>query len=167
MARWRHRHAAACSLIVAVCLCAASSSVTRASGARYRWRRGGPLAPLPAWLATLLERAPAPVVATVPQITTGSRYLRRALEAELDGVATAPEGTRNTTLNRAALRIGQLAGALGEPDDVERLLLDAARAAGLGEREAEATIASGLRAGRGQPRPIRPRQHAGHGPTHP
>ena len=67
---------------------------------------------------------------------------------------TAPKGTRNTTLNRAAFRLGQLAGALDAGENLELPLLEAARAAGLHDREARATIASGLTAGALHPRAI-------------
>jgi hypothetical protein len=139
-----------------------------ASGVRYRWKRGGPLAPLPSWLASLIKRpTPAPAHEPVPQIITASRYLRRAIEDELRRVASAPEGARNTTLNLAAFRLGQVAAALGELNDLSGPLLEAARAAGLADREARATIASGLQAGSRQPRRILPRAEGGHGPTHP
>jgi hypothetical protein len=85
------------------------------------------------------------------------RYLQVALAGELAQVATAREGTRNDTLNRAAFRLGQLAGiglaTLGELADP---LLQAALHAGLTETEADATIASGLTAGARQPRPAAP-----------
>ena len=88
---------------------------------------------------------------------TGARSRRYlgALDDELSSVALAAVGTRNTTLNRAAFRLGQLAGAgLGSGEEIADALLHAALGAGLCEAEARATIAFGLRAGHAHPRPI-------------
>jgi len=80
------------------------------------------------------------------------RYGRAALVAESDRVASAPVGTRNDTLNRAAFALGRLVGAgLLDPGDVVRELDAAARRAGLGRAEVRRTIRSGLTAGRRSP----------------
>ncbi|MFI5890909.1 bifunctional DNA primase/polymerase [Actinoplanes sp. NPDC051513] len=80
------------------------------------------------------------------------RYGRAALDAESDRVASAPVGTRNDTLNRAAFALGRLVGAgLLDPGDVVRELDAAARRAGLGRAEVRRTIRSGLTAGRRSP----------------
>jgi hypothetical protein len=65
------------------------------------------------------------------------------LDGEVDKVRTAPEGTRNHSLNCAGLRLGRvaLAGAL-DPDVVNDELTDAARQAGLPDGEIRATLAS-------------------------
>lgn len=80
-------------------------------------------------------------------------YTGVAFDAELEAVRTASKGTRNDTLNRAAFNLGQLvaAGALNE-DDVVRELTDAARDAGLTEREIPGTIKSGLSGSASKPR---------------
>ncbi len=90
-------------------------------------------------------------------------YARAALDDEVNRVRNAPEGTRNDALNRAAHALGQLVGA-GALDrgDVERALVGAALAAGLGEREAERTIRSGIDAGEKEPRDIPPPPSRGH-----
>jgi hypothetical protein len=73
-------------------------------------------------------------------------------------VATAPPGTCNHTLNRAAFNLGQLVGAgLLDAGEVRAVLLEAALAAPATghpdrERRARATIESGLRAGARTPR---------------
>jgi hypothetical protein len=129
-----------------------------ANGRRYRWQGGGPLATLPDWLAALLQPAPdrAPVAIARPRVR--GRYVQRALDGELALVAAAAKGTRNTTLNRAAFRLGQLAGAgLSSAEELTDSLLSAARAAGLRDAESLATIASGLRAGQLRPRAVRQR----------
>jgi hypothetical protein len=82
------------------------------------------------------------------------------LQCWLDGEfalgASAPEGTRNTTLNRAAFRLAQLAGAgMTTLDELYAPLL---HTAGLPDSETHATIASGFRAGHLHPRLAGPRR---------
>ena len=134
-----------------------------ASGQIYTWSHRAPVAPLPGWLAHLLI-APVPPPATAAVLTRPAaalrarRYFAAALVGELERVAAAREGTRNDTLNCAAFRLGQLAGAgLGTVDELSGPLLDAALQAGLPRREAVATIRSGLQAGSRQPRDPRRR----------
>ncbi|MEU8186042.1 YfjI family protein [Micromonospora carbonacea] len=92
---------------------------------------------------------------TPAAVTTGggTGYAQAALAAEIDRVRTATKGTRNDALNRAAFSLGQLVagGELAEPE-VRQALADAARGAGLDERETVATIASGLGKGMLNPR---------------
>jgi hypothetical protein len=91
----------------------------------------------------------------VRPITTSSRYAEVAFDAEVSAVASAPEGCRNHTTVRAAFSLGTLVGAgLLAPGDVEEALVGAARSAGLGEREARRTVASGLSAGLDHPREV-------------
>jgi hypothetical protein len=82
-----------------------------------------------------------------------SRYVQAVLEAEVQSVTNAITGTRNETLNRAAFNLGTLigAGTLAESEARHALEL-AAEGAGLSEVEANATIRSGLEAGKKQPR---------------
>lgn len=130
-------------------------------GSIYRWARRIKPAPIPGWLASLLRPPPpgpqvrAPLPAALGRGDRAERYLLAALQGECETVAEAHEGTRNDTLNRAAFRLGQLGAAIPRFDGDQVLtaaLLDAADAAALGETEAAATIASGLRAGRENPR---------------
>lgn len=80
-------------------------------------------------------------------------YGRKALEAEVGKVATAPPGQRNNTLNAAAFALGQLvAGGELNRGDVETALMTAATAAKLSQTEAAHTIKSGLDAGAKEPR---------------
>ena len=84
-----------------------------------------------------------------------SPYAQAALDDELDKLARAPEGTRNDSLNAAAYSLGQLVGAdLLDRADVESQLEAIALAIGLGDREAAATIRSGLDAGQKTPRQV-------------
>jgi P4 family phage/plasmid primase-like protien len=83
------------------------------------------------------------------------RYVTAALTDECKRIESAPEGTRNRILNNAAFKLGQLVGANAfDRRETERSLLDAARRSGLGDREALATIRSGLDAGVMQPRDL-------------
>jgi len=83
----------------------------------------------------------------------GRGYAGTALDREAAGVAGAPEGTRNDALNKAAFSLGGLVAG-GELDEatVVQALTDAARTAGLDEREIPKTIASGLSKGKLNPR---------------
>ncbi len=134
-----------------------------ANGREYLWELSSapddvPVAPLPPWLLDLL--VPPRVPTDTPRHdgsgdnpATDTPYGLAALEAEAQRVRSAAKGTRNDTLNRAAFVIGQLAaGHQLEPHPAARRLLEAALATGLTEREAEATIRSGWRAGRREPR---------------
>jgi hypothetical protein len=128
------------------------------SGAHYRRTSGSrELPPPPGWLLGLLrEPARPPIPESPPRpppLTSTSAWARVALERELAGVATASIGSRNCSLNRAAFCLGQIVGGGSlDPVKVEALLLQQALRIGLGEREARATIASGLKAGIRQPR---------------
>ncbi|MFI1174204.1 bifunctional DNA primase/polymerase [Streptomyces melanogenes] len=118
------------------------------------------VAELPVWLARDLDRTGHRVRPERPRVVLpwrprnmGSGYVAAAVEGELRAVAEAQSGTRNETLNRAAFKLGTLceAGRLDRAR-IADVLLDAARHAGLPEREAEAAIRSGLVAGERHPR---------------
>lgn len=119
---------------------------------------------MPDWLLTELRPPPARRLPTVkaPDLPhDASAWAQSALRQEYQRLLEAPEGTRNHTLNRAAFRLGQIVGhgELAEPD-VERLLLDGAVSIGLSEREATATVRSGLEAGGRTPRGPRSQREA-------
>jgi hypothetical protein len=111
----------------------------------------------------------APRSATTPQPrkalpsngTRGEKYARAALESESETVRNAGKGERNNTLNVAALKLGSLVPHLLSETEVRDALLEAARAAGLGEHESKATISSGLKAGMKEPRDLPPSQNNG------
>jgi hypothetical protein len=131
-----------------------------ARGIDYRWASAATIARLPGWpaepmspSADLVDRKALPSFVACVGSERARRYLQAAADAELLEVALAGTGTRNATLNRAAFRLGQLAGAgLGDRDELANALLGAALSAGLGQREARATINSGLLAGERHPR---------------
>ena len=137
---------------------------THASGARYRWTGRVPPAPTPVWLLKLLDRTRSPNLAVavpaspLPAGNRQERYAASALHRELALVASAVEGSRNDTLNRAAFNLGQLAAVgLVDRQHVADQLERVAVGNGLNAVESRRTIASGLTAGlqhpRGRPAP--------------
>lgn len=113
-----------------------------------------PLPAVPAWLLDLL-RGPAraePKAMPAPR-REGSAYGRRALATEVGHLALVAQGTRNHELNRAAFRMGQLVAG-GELDayEVAADLLTVAGRIGHTEKEAVATIRSGMASGMAHPR---------------
>jgi hypothetical protein len=103
--------------------------------------------------------AETPSPFTIQPTTSGAAaYAAAALENEATRVRLAVAGTdkgRNNSLNRAAYSLGQLvaAGLLAEAVVVERLT-SVASDRGLEAREIEATIRSGLEAGKKEPRAV-------------
>ncbi|MFK4223406.1 bifunctional DNA primase/polymerase [Streptomyces sp. NPDC019890] len=124
----------------------------------YNARSNHPVQPLPGWLLELLHPAPLPpqqpITITLASDRRG-KWLRAAIDGELERVTRAQEGERNTALYRASIALGQLVagGELGEAEVTEWLAAAALRT-GQGEREARRTIASGLRAGAKRPRTV-------------
>lgn len=82
-------------------------------------------------------------------------YAQAELKREAADIAATKEGGRNIELNRAAYQLGGLVkhGLLTD-SEIERELADAAKKAGLSDKEAQATIKSGLNAGAAQPRQL-------------
>lgn len=157
------------------CYVLAPPSVHPETGVFYEWLArdgdGPPIVPHGAldWLPlALTSAAGAPLArprksqrADSEQGAPVASYAETAFAEEVERVASAPEGTRNDTLNRAAFALGQLVavGALDE-NEVFDALFDAAIDAGLGKGETARTIDSGLNAGMANPRgyaPQRPR----------
>lgn len=128
-----------------------------ASGGRYAVAgHGGVLPDLPDWLERLLrppERQQASPRRTWRPSGDTTAWARAALDGELKRLGEAQPGMRNHTLNKVAYRLGQIIadGRLDEVE-VEGALVHGARALGLGEREALATVHSGLSAGEESPR---------------
>lgn len=122
----------------------AAGSVTPAGP--YEPLGSHPVAPLPAWLHTLLQPAPArPTVALRLPAVDGSRAALAALDAECASVAAAPDGLRNVTLNRSAFKVGRFVAWGDLPRHVaETAFQEAGEAAGLTAAECHATIRSAL-----------------------
>ena len=81
------------------------------------------------------------------EVHTSDRYTTAALRNEVEAVRTAPQGTRNGTLNKACWNLARFI-ATGELSqiDIEDALTEAALGAGLGEAEITATLRSAIRA---------------------
>lgn len=128
----------------------------RADGRCYQWKNGSAPGAAPAWLANAtLKRQPEELRQCAHKGNGADHpaWSRAALERECASVATAPEGTRNATLNTAAFNLAQIVagGGLDEAEVRDRLTA-AARAAGLAAAEIAATLNSAGNAGREQPR---------------
>lgn len=138
---------------------------SRTGSGTYRVLVQRPIARAPAWLTQLLRPAPAPPPPARVELTgvgALSRWVAGAVRSECAGVAAAEPGTRNERLLRAARSLGELVGAGQlEADDAAGALRQAAHGHvgvdGFTSREAEATIASGLRFGSARPRDLRAR----------
>ncbi|AZK94849.1 MULTISPECIES: bifunctional DNA primase/polymerase [Streptomyces] len=103
-------------------------------------------APLPAWLQTILTPAPgAPQGPSGPVAGRKRRYADVALANETRNVESATEGSRDTTLLRAARALGRLiaSGDLAR-SVVEDALQGAGEAAGLPAHQCRSTIRSAL-----------------------
>jgi hypothetical protein len=130
-----------------------------ASGGSYVLEASGQTIPeLPSWLIELLRPPPIPKrnpVRPSGHLANPDRWTSAAVDGELHRLKSATVGTRNDTLNRIAFRLGQIVGTgrLNQ-DTAERLLVEGAREIGLGEREALATVHSGLKAGERGARPF-------------
>lgn len=80
-------------------------------------------------------------------IQSNDRYTTAALRNEVEAVRTAPQGTRNGTLNKACWNLARFI-ATGELSqiEIEDALTSAALSAGLGEAEITATLRSAINA---------------------
>ncbi|MFF9840371.1 bifunctional DNA primase/polymerase [Streptomyces sp. NPDC013740] len=104
-------------------------------------------APLPTWLLDALTARPKPARdVPMPQTVKGSRYAQAALRNEVENVARAADGTRNTTLLRAARALGRLiaSGDLGRVEVEQALSSAAAGNATERQRYYDDVIARGL-----------------------
>lgn len=114
------------------------------TGRIYTVASAAPIAPVPKWIAELLQPpAREPSRAVAPDHFAGSR---QALTGVLRVILSAQPGTRNAKLFWAASRLFEKsrAGVLSAAA-AEALLLDAARAIHLPEGEARGTVASARR----------------------
>lgn len=124
----------------------------------YSVASDAPMAQMPEWLLNAILRRPEPAPSPSASPARLDRYTTVALDNETRAVASASEGSRNDTLNRAAFNLGTLCGA-GHLSrrEAEARLLAAALTCGLDAREAQATIKSGLDSGERSPRRIEER----------
>jgi len=125
------------------------------SGRRYEWQLGPFIEPAtpPQWLMELIF--PREVEHEPPPVRRGNTYGRAALHGDLNALARTQIGARNNQLNRSAFSLGQLlAIGLLDRTEVEHTLTVVATAIGLGAREIQATLRSGLEAGMRHPRQV-------------
>ncbi|MER6474463.1 bifunctional DNA primase/polymerase [Streptomyces collinus] len=126
---------------------------------RYEALHASVVAPLPSWLQSILQPAPTrPVESLRLPAVDGSRAALAALEAECAVVAAAPEGERNTVLNRCAFKVGRFVAWGDLPrQTVEDAFQGEGEAVGLTAAECRTTIRSALDS---SIRKARPRQAA-------
>ncbi|WP_232323936.1 bifunctional DNA primase/polymerase [Catenuloplanes japonicus] len=122
----------------------------------YEVVRDAEVAPLPGWLAERLAPRPMPpqrpVAVPVRQGRAGA-YLAKAVQASLDLIADAADGTLNTTLYNTAISMGQfVAGGALDATAAEDMLTAAAVRKDHPEGAARRTVRSGFRAGAQRPR---------------
>jgi len=106
----------------------------------------------PAWLLRLVAPPPASTLAAPGRLTACGQperpYAIGALRRAVEEVASAPGGSRNSTLNRAAWSMARFTtNGLLQPSEIAEALAHAARIAGLDRLEVERTLASALAAG--------------------
>ncbi|MFJ9735066.1 bifunctional DNA primase/polymerase [Streptomyces sp. NPDC101171] len=135
----------------------ASGSITAAG--RYEALCASETTPLPSWLQSILAPAPTRPVGTLRLPTVdGSRAALAALAAECAVVTAAPEGLRNTVLNRCAFKVGRFVAWGDLPRQaVEEAFQGAGESTGLTAAECRTTIRSALDS---SIRKARPRQAA-------
>lgn len=112
---------------------------------------------LGAWRARRAEQPVQPATGTSAPRGDRPNYGAKILADEVQRVLDATPGTRNPTLNVAALKLGRaIAGRYVDEDEARAELYAAARKIGLvdddGPRSVTATISSGIRAGMKTPR---------------
>lgn len=106
---------------------------------------------------------PGVMSATALPPSQAKPYALKALNAELEELAEARQGTRNDRLNKAGFSLAQLvAGGYLDRDDTWAALHTVALAVGLDETEVEKTLRSAFAAGAREPRVVAQRE--GHAP---
>ena len=114
---------------------------------------------LPNWLLELIAK-PKEVAktkldfnASIAAANDSLPYGMQALENECQAIAAAPQGTRNDQFNKSCFSIGQLvAGGVINHSFAFNSLTQAAQQSGLSTEEIGKTLASGLKAGKDNPR---------------
>ncbi|MET4041865.1 hypothetical protein ABIC03_003556 [Bradyrhizobium sp. RT6a] len=130
----------------------------RSDGCFYELESDAKVTNAPEWL---VKRVARPLLTLKRNVaSSNSAYSSAAIVNELQKLVNTPSG-RNNQLNVSSFAVGQFVGA-GEisEGEAEQRLLGAAMANGYvgkdGQRDARATIRSGLEAGKRQPREIPP-----------
>jgi hypothetical protein len=147
-----------------------SRALSRDGGlGNYMWLNEGGLlvgepSEAPGWLLDLLREPTWETTARPPVLSNGKAYGRKALEEECRRLASAPQGSRNDTLNRASFAVFQLVEG-GEIDrhEAEAALTQAALSTGLAIKEVAATLSSARRKAVEKPRSAPTATYAEHG----
>lgn len=141
-------------------------SINQDTGQAYHWQdEHMPIAEAPAWLLELVmkkDRQTSVLDTKTPDTGAqatysgpngGTAYGLRAMRDEIAMLRAAEQGTRNDSLNRAAVKLYALAaGGELDADAVTRELEAAATTIGLPYQEITATMSSARRAGLASPR---------------
>ena len=139
-------------------------SLNQDTGTAYEWVDATcPIAEPPLWLVELVLSKGKPTTTAAQNAAQagaqaaysgqGTPYGLKALQDEVAGLRNADQGTRNDTLNRAAVKLFALAaGGELDADAVTRELEAAALSIGLNAGETQATLASARKAGYASPR---------------
>ena len=120
------------------------------TGDFYRWRRGFTpwtmeLPEAPGWLVDMMVPPPPVERAPIDMSQVSERYVRAAIEGELQTLARTQKGGRNHQLYASARSLFRLVQKV-DASTIEGLLREQALAIGLDEHEAVATIRSAARA---------------------
>ncbi|GAA3190726.1 hypothetical protein GCM10010451_45660 [Streptomyces virens] len=114
----------------------------------YEVTDDAPVAPLPAWLATLLIERPRPTSVDLAPLRDGTRAAQVALERECAVIAAACEGGpdgRNNTLHKSACKIARFVAWGDLPREVaEQAIQGAGESTGLPSAECRTTIRSAM-----------------------
>ncbi|MCX5286923.1 bifunctional DNA primase/polymerase [Streptomyces sp. NBC_00183] len=112
----------------------------------YEALRSPLVAPLPAWLQSILEPAPrAPQAPPMALAGQSRRYADVALTSETRNIASAQPGAREAALFRVARALGRFVAWGDLPRSVvEQALQEAGEAAGLSASECRSTLRSAL-----------------------
>jgi hypothetical protein len=147
----------------------APPSIKPGKGA-YSWRNELPIADAPQWLLDRIaagKEMPEPMLSISQRAADlvrskaahGAGYIEAALRGEYEAVARASQGERNNQLNDSSLKLGHYVGGgvLDEQRVIDELMA-ACKVNGLlaedGKDQCLATINSGLKAGRTEPKGI-------------
>lgn len=124
-------------------------------GRSYSWIDDIEPADAPDWLLSLVLPKPYEQREYTAKVANNDRYVERAIQAELDSLASEPMGNRNNKLNDSAFALGTFVGANALSESEARSLLqDVAHGWGRDIPRSLKTIESGLSSGIRSPRHI-------------
>lgn len=123
---------------------------THPDGGKYEWL-DGELCDIPQQLVDLLLTNKEVPQRAIPSTRDTTPWAMAAMKGEINELSSSANGTRNDALNRAAFSLGQILHSL-DRQLAEAELFNCAMSLGLSEKEAVATIESGLTGGELEPR---------------